>query len=354
MNNQSLFYSLLKNIDTNISILNGKILFSKSLSKKLKSEGFDIKIDNFNNFSYIFKSLKKPFNYNSLYNLYETIDFRYNVLKNLSKLNYNIKLNLDQIYLKFLFLFSKNKPFKIVELDKNVGSALISNELYDKLVLDSLSNNESYLVLEYNPLNIIYNEIKNNLEILKNKSYISEKLFKYLQVDIDKVRLGSYRLLPKIHKEKFSCRPIINCKNHVTSFLSMLINLLLQPHVQFSSSYIKDSQDLILKTKDLYIPNDSILFSFDFESLYSNILLDSLISLICDFIKPFFVTNHISIQGFHCILEMVLLNNVFSYKNQYYKQIKGIAMGTICGPTLANLYLSILEKHCVTLPSVVK
>lgn len=61
--------------------------------------------------------------------------------------------------------------------------------------------------------------------------------------------------------------------------------------------------------------------------------------------KPFLCTEHLSISGFYEILKLVLFNNIFKFNDKYFKQTKGIAMSTICGPTLANLYLSNLEKH---------
>jgi hypothetical protein len=65
--------------------------------------------------------------------------------------------------------------------------------------------------------------------------------------------------------------------------------------------------------------------------------------------KPFLYSEHLSISGFYEILKLILFNNIFSFSNKYFKQIKGIAMGTICGPTIANLYLSNLEKYWLTI-----
>ena len=39
-----------------------------------------------------------------------------------------------------------------MELDKNVGSAVISNELFDKLTLDLLNDSLTYDYLDYDPL----------------------------------------------------------------------------------------------------------------------------------------------------------------------------------------------------------
>ena len=53
--------------------------------------------------------------------------------------------------------------------------------------------------------------------------------------------------------------------------------------------------------------------------------------------------NHIDIIGFYNILKMVFDNNVFSFNKKFYRQIKGVAMGSKCGPTVANIYLYCLE-----------
>ena len=60
--------------------------------------------------------------------------------------------------------------------------------------------------------------------LLINKS-ISKKIYDKLFVKENK--LGSFRILAKVHKEKFGVRPIINCLKHPTSNISLLIDLIL-------------------------------------------------------------------------------------------------------------------------------
>jgi hypothetical protein len=59
-----------------------------------------------------------------------------------------------------------------------------------------------------------------------------------------------------------------------------------------------------------------------------------------------------NIKAFHAFLKLffdniylLFFNNYFTYNKKYYKQVKGIAMGTECGPSIANIYLYILEKN---------
>jgi predicted GIY-YIG superfamily endonuclease len=272
----------------------------------------------------------------------ETIDFKYEFYKYISNSKFNYKHNLSISEINSLYFFVKNKPFKIVECDKNVGVCFMSHEYYDFLCMKQLSDSNTYNSLNADPLYTINNEMKHILDnLLINKS-ISKKIYDKLFVKENK--LGSFRILAKVHKEKFGVRPIINCLKHPTSNISLLLDLILQPFVKNSKSFILDSQNLIQKTENLYFPSDSKLYSCDFESLYTNINLSQALNVICDFISKNFHSNEINILGFRKLLELVFNYNYFKYNNKYFKQIQGIAMGSICAPSIANLFLSILEE----------
>ncbi len=116
--------------------------------------------------------------------------------------------------LKYLYKFKKEKNFKIINCDKNVGNAIISNELYNSQVLEFLNSDITFSSLSLDPLEDTVNHIKVQINNLYNNGHISEKILKWILQEIDLSKLGSFRLLAKLHKPKFSWRPIINCKNH--------------------------------------------------------------------------------------------------------------------------------------------
>jgi hypothetical protein len=68
------------------------------------------------------------------------------------------------------------------------------------------------------------------------KGYISKKLRDFLFVT--DCKLGTFRVLPKLHKTKFSLRPIINYKKHITRLICCLIDLIIRPYIVESESYI--------------------------------------------------------------------------------------------------------------------
>jgi hypothetical protein len=62
----------------------------------------------------------------------------------------------------------------------------------------------------------------------------------------------------------------------------------------------------------------------------------------------YLINTDIKPYAFYKFLELVLLNNYFVHKIDsknftFYLQLKGIAMGTSCGPAIANIYLSYFE-----------
>ena len=71
--------------------------------------------------------------------------------------------NLELNEIKILKEFCSNRPFKIVELDKNVGVGFVSNELYDSLALNILNDRKIYQELDQNPFNLALEEITSEL-----------------------------------------------------------------------------------------------------------------------------------------------------------------------------------------------
>ena len=72
---------------------------------------------------------------------------------------------------------------------------------------------------------------------------ISEKTFLFL-INGGK-RRSIFYMLPKIHKNKFPPpgRPIVSSVNSPTEKISMLLDIILQPFVLKSKSYIRDTGD---------------------------------------------------------------------------------------------------------------
>jgi len=268
---KSILYESLRNNNLNcenfseISLHNFNSCGSSN-SQENENSSKDVSLENFFN-------LKKKENYlNRLNNIgisEECFKFQLELYKELENIELGSKNNLRKGELYTIKRFLKEKPFKVVCLDKNVGTGIISHNLYNDLVYETLNNSEIYEEIFENPLEERRNQIEIRLnELALNKS-ISHKLHNCLK-DCPK-NLGSFSIYPKIHKKTYGNRPIISYINHFTNNLCFFMDCLIKPYIRNTETFIQDSQHFIQKTKNIKISGDSILAVADFDSLYSNI-----------------------------------------------------------------------------------
>ena len=353
-----IFHQLLSNIDEQIFYFNRqfnireKFRYNSILSSASQSTNSQSTYNNpLCESIECFLNANKKNKYFDSYLSQESIIFKLEIFSKLNTIVTSQTPNLSSFDLNTLKQFKILKPFKIVELDKNIGAGIISNVLYDNLVLEMLNDERVYQKLETNPLNECTDNLGSLLHSQCDSGNISLKLFSSLFTPIANrsLRFGSFRILPKLHKSTFSTRPIINYKLHLTFLLCSLIDFIIRPFIIKTETYIKDSQDLIMKTQNITFRSKPHLFSCDFESLYTNIVHSDCIFLLCDFLRDKLDSEHINISAFKAFLSFILDNNYFTFNDVVYKQNLGIAMGSACGPSIANLFVYIYEKKWLSI-----
>jgi hypothetical protein len=243
--------------------------------------------------------------------------------------------------------FIKEKKLIVCIADKNVGTVLIEDKIYYDLCFKHLNDCNTYKKIEFNPQLRLYNECFNSVTELNKNGHLSNALTKVILKHIENKKLANFKVLPKLHKkEKFDTRPLINSSNTTTTVISKIIDFFLYPIVKNHYTYIKDSTNLIQNVQELKFDENCKLSSSDFSSLYTNIpILNGIKN--CMFFISRENYEHFTSYGFFMLLKLVLLNNYFCLKEykkvHYFLQINGIAMGTSCGPSVANLYLAFFE-----------
>ena len=89
--------------------------------------------------------------------------------------------------------------------------------------------------------------------------------------------------------------------------------------------------------------------SFDIKSLFTNIpLIETL-----EIIQTVLFSNQTQFSVFKkdefmSLLRLAVLDNIFIFNGDLYKQIDGVAMGSPLGPTLANIFLCYHENKWLT------
>jgi hypothetical protein len=131
--------------------------------------------------------------------------------------------NLSHNEIRVLRKFCLNRPFDIIDSDKNTGSLLLSKVITEELAKNHLNDQNIYTQLSYNPLDKIITIINFKLSELYNSKQISAKTFKLLKPNNSRI---------KLLKKDLERRPIINSISHPTERISNFIGLILKPIIK--------------------------------------------------------------------------------------------------------------------------
>ena len=139
-------------------------------------------------------------------------------------------------------------------------------------------------------------------------------------------------------------RPIIAGPSCLTQRLSNLLDILLRPYTEHVKSNLRDTTNFLNNLPD-DVPPDTILASFDIEALYSNIPHDLWIEAVQYWLEkyPENKKNRFSNNFILEAIKFILENNTFCFNNNFYRQVKGTAMGTKFAPVYATLTIGNLE-----------
>lgn len=247
----------------------------------------------------------------------------------------------------------------MVKADKGGALIILRDRDYLDLVNVHLSDSSTYLQLASDSDSDVIVKISNYVKDYEDELTASEKLYLLNH----KCTASSFYVLPKLHKSTeinrlidtsssgylqcpfptdLKSRPIVASSNAPTSQLSHLIDIIIKPLLTKVKSHIKDSFNFLNKI-DRTTSSDDILVSIDAVSLYTSIPNELGYEAIAYWVNTRDTTDRFSASFIINGLRLILENNTFRYKNSFYRQIAGVAMGTKMAPTYAILTLGYLE-----------
>ena len=177
---------------------------------------------------------------------------------------------------------------------------------------------------------------------------------------------ANFCCLPKVHKSeemqrttdtsaseyiKISKPPILSSRsicagpNCHTNKLSNLSDIILKPMATKVKSYVRDEFDF-LNNVPRHIDFDSTLVTIDVTTLYTNIPNDLAIEAIGYWVDnlPESLIDTRFTKDFICEgISIFLENNYFIFDGEFYRQLRGLAMGTKVAVILAILTMGFLE-----------
>ena len=182
---------------------------------------------------------------------------------------------------------------------------------------------------------------------ITHRKALTKQTVAYLRKKLEITRkdpFGYFYLLYKFHKNPISTIPVCSDCSSLPHALGQWMDEQLQPIVVSQETYIKYSFSFKADISALRLPPNTIIFTYDAVSMYTNINTDDCVASISEFIKnPSTKTRfpHYNTSAPLKALTIVMKNNRMKFGDLLVKQLTGIAMGMSPAPTIANLFVAI-------------
>jgi hypothetical protein len=243
------------------------------------------------------------------------------------------------------------KADNIIIKPADKGSAVVIQNRDDYISegIRQLSNTNFYVETRDNLTHLHNDLITDLIKHMHTSGEISDKCKSYLINESP--RTSQLYLLPKIHKNQSPVpgRPIVSANNSPTEKISQFADFFLQPLVQTTKSYVKDTTDFINHIEALSaLTENSLLCTIDVSSLYTNIPNQEGITACRNILQTHRThSDPPSNDSIIHALEYVLYMNNFDFNGKHYLQVGGTAMGTKVAPSFANIFMADFENRFV-------
>ena len=161
--------------------------------------------------------------------------------------------------------------------------------------------------------------------------------------------------LPKIHIPDTPLRPIVSSCGSVTYGVAKELAKILKLLLGKSIHHINSTHDFVEQVKQLTLAPGECLRSYDVSPLFTSVPVDPALKVIMDLLEKDPIVKDrtvLTVNDIIQLLEFCLKNMYFSFQDQFYEQVKGVAMGSPVSPTVANLYMEYFEQKAQYFPQV--
>ena len=227
--------------------------------------------------------------------------------------------------------------------DKGNGVVILNKTDYNRKIQALINDKSKFKQLKEDPTEKRELCLQKYLRYLKNLGAFSEEVLNQIRpCGSNPSRIYG---LPKLHKDNVPLRPIVSGIGSYTHKLAKYLSNILKP-LTINKYSVKDSFTF---TQEILMLNSvPYMCSFDVASLFTSIPVNETIEICLDLLyKDSELVNNLTRAQFKKLLVFCVKENHFTFNEQYFDQIDGVAMGSPLGPVLANIFMSHFEDKAL-------
>ena len=271
--------------------------------------------------------------------------------------------------------FLAKNDYIVTGTDKNLGIAVSRREWVEEKCTQLLEDRNNYTPLsQLHAYSIFAHQCKLALEVATDAEDLvnGKQIADFLRSQVtphwwdrgtlrfkDKHVVPVFYGIPKIHKLPVKMRPIIPCHSAIQNPAAKFCSKKLKPLVKAAQTIIHGTKDLAQKLSKLQIDRHrrKYIVTGDVVAYYPNIPIDHCLDIVAKLYDDAHDLNRGGLGEndeatlrealvFHKCLRLGNLNLVTQFKDTFYRQTVGLAMGVADSPDLANLYGWYFERNC--------
>ncbi|CAF1497015.1 unnamed protein product, partial [Rotaria magnacalcarata] len=292
-------------------------------------------------------------------NLQQRLDLRYMAPLSMSS---RIRAQREKNIVRSIHRKLKKYKHLVRVTDKSGVFCVLSTQDHEQKALEYREKTKAYKELSSNPFEATLNKVIRLLNDLHAKQgKLRAWQYNEMRPNVKTCKLAYMYFNPKTHKDGTPFRPIMHTIDSPTSNISRLLDRLIRPIFNEKTKHtsIIDGAHLIKRLRqyanDGHLRPTTLFCTFDINNLYTMLPQQQSLDILVEFLQTH---EKLHVQGMDIatireLARIVIEENAFVYRNKYYQQIIGGAMGSQFTLTLANIFMWKWEKEsiCKQLPS---
>ncbi|XGW16426.1 hypothetical protein V3C99_001696, partial [Haemonchus contortus] len=240
-----------------------------------------------------------------------------------------------------------DKGGEFVVMPRGLDAAITQAHLGDGTLYKPSSEGE--YKRQYRRLNRVWLDIAHRADL--PKSLITRLKCDLPVCPVLYVLIKTHKLAPNTHASldpsDFKVRPIISNVGGPTDRISWLLNLVLTQLLTFIPAHLSNTRRFLDQLRETRFRRNHVIESFDVTSLYTNVSNEDAMQATHELLNEH--AGSINMYGLSVSHVMTLVKecldcSIFRWSGQYFRQVRGLAMGQRLAPVLAIVYMSKIER----------
>ena len=153
--------------------------------------------------------------------------------------------------------------------------------------------------------------------------------------------------IPRIHKPDTPLRPIVSSRGLVTYGVAKVLTRILKLLVGKSPHHIHSTQDFVGKVNKVTLQPGECLSSYDVTAVFITVPVEPALDTIRELLEQVSTLKErtvLPVKVIILLLGFCLHSSYFSFQEQFYEQVEGVAMGSPVSLMVANLFMEYLKQ----------